>query len=103
MRIVETDNARFLENGEISGSNEPRKVDVEEIIVDITPLFLPQEIIVPQPIQQVEKNEQHNRDGSLPLENIAIENAVEPPQPAPLRRSQRERRLAITDDYVVYL
>ena len=47
MRIVETDNARFLKNGEISGSNEPRKVDVEEIRVVIPPLFLPQEIIVP--------------------------------------------------------
>ena len=35
--------------------------------------FLPQEIIVPQPVQQVEENEQHNRDGSLPPENIAIE------------------------------
>ena len=103
VRIVETGNARFLENGEISGSNEPRKVDVEEIRVDIPPLFLPQEIIVPQPVQQVEENEQHNRVGSLPPENIAIENAVEPPQPAPLRRSQRERRPAITDDYVVYL
>ena len=103
LRIVETGNARFLENGEISGSNEPRKVDVEEIIVDIPPLFLPQEIIVPQPVQQVEENEQHNRDGSLPPKNIAIENAVEPPQPAPLRRSQRERRPGIIDGYVVYL
>ncbi|RVW32004.1 Retrovirus-related Pol polyprotein from transposon TNT 1-94 [Vitis vinifera] len=103
VRIVETGNARFLENGEISGSNEPRKVDIEEIRVDIPPPFLPQEIIVPQPVQQVEDNEQNNRDGSLPLENIAIENVVEPPQPAPLRRSQRERRPAITDDYVVYL
>ncbi|RVW53328.1 Retrovirus-related Pol polyprotein from transposon TNT 1-94 [Vitis vinifera] len=103
VRIVETGNARFLENGEISGSNEPRKVDNEEIRVDIPPPFLPQEIIVPQPVQQVEENEQHNRDGSLPPENIAIENAVEPPQPAPLRTSQRERRPAITDDYVVYL
>ncbi|RVW93405.1 Retrovirus-related Pol polyprotein from transposon TNT 1-94 [Vitis vinifera] len=74
VRIVETDNARFLENGEISGSNEPRK-----------------------------EHEQHNRDGSLPPENIAIENAVEPPQLAPLRRSQREKRLAITNDYVAYL
>ncbi|RVW56198.1 Retrovirus-related Pol polyprotein from transposon TNT 1-94 [Vitis vinifera] len=74
VRIVETGNARLLENGEISGSNEPRK-----------------------------ENEQHNRDGTLPPENIAIENVVEPPQPAPLRRSQRERRPAITDDYVVYL
>ena len=27
-RIVETDNARFLENGEFSGSDEPRKVAV---------------------------------------------------------------------------
>ena len=63
VRIVETGNAKFLENGEIGGSNEPRKVDVEEIRVDIPPLFLPQEIIVPQPIQQVEENEQHNRDG----------------------------------------
>ena len=103
VRIVETGNARFLENGKISGSNEPRKVDVEEIRVDIPPLFLPQEIIVPQPVQQVEENEQHNRGGSLPPENIAIENAVKPPQPAPLRRSQRERRPAIIDDYVVYL
>ena len=39
VRIVETGNSRFLENGEISGSNEPRKVDVEEIRVDIPPLF----------------------------------------------------------------
>ncbi|RVW63464.1 Retrovirus-related Pol polyprotein from transposon TNT 1-94 [Vitis vinifera] len=103
VRIVETGNARFLENGEINGSNEPRKVDIEEIRVDIPPPFLPQEIIIPQPVQQVEDNEQHNRDGSLPPENIAIENDVEPLQPTPLRRSQRERRPAITDDYVVYL
>ena len=47
MRIVETGKARFLENGEISGSNELRKVDVEKIRVNIPPLFLPQEIIVP--------------------------------------------------------
>ncbi|RVX15068.1 Retrovirus-related Pol polyprotein from transposon TNT 1-94 [Vitis vinifera] len=100
VRIVETRNAKFLENGEISGSNEPRKVDIEEIRVDIPPPFLPQEIIAPQPVQQVEEHEQHNRDGSLPPENIAIENVVEPPQLAPLRRSQRERRPAISDDYV---
>ena len=60
-------------------------------------------VVITQPVQQVEDNEQNNRDGSLPLENIAIENAVEPPQPAPLRRSQRDRRPAITDDYIVYL
>ena len=103
MRIVETGNVGFLENGEISRSNEPRKVIFEDIRVDIPQPLLPQEIIVSQPVQQGEENEQHNRDGSLPPENIAIENVVEPPQPAPLRRSQRKRRYAITDDYVVYL
>ncbi|KAL6340144.1 hypothetical protein AAG906_040580 [Vitis piasezkii] len=89
VRIVETGNAKFLKNGEINGSNEPRKVDIEEIRVDIPPPFLPQEIIALQPVQQVEEHEQHNRN--------------EPPQPAPLRRSQRERRPAISNDYVVYL
>ena len=39
VRIVETGNAIFIENGEISGSNEPRKVDVEEIRVDIPQFF----------------------------------------------------------------
>ena len=38
VRIVETGNAR-LENDEISGSNESRKVDVEDMRVDIPPLF----------------------------------------------------------------
>ena len=89
VRIIETGNAIFLENGEISESNEPRKVDIKEIRMDIPPLFLPQEIIAPQPAQQVEEHEQHNRDGSLPPENIAIENVVEPPQPEPLRRSPK--------------
>ncbi|RVX22568.1 hypothetical protein CK203_012513 [Vitis vinifera] len=89
VRIIETGNAIFLENGEISESNEPRKVDIKEIRMDIPPLFLPQEIIAPQPAQQVEEHEQHNRDGSLPRENIAIENVVEPPQPEPLRRSPK--------------
>ena len=30
-RIVESGNARFIENGQSSGSGEPRKVDVQEI------------------------------------------------------------------------
>ena len=50
VKIVETGNARFLENGEISGSSEPRKVDIKETKVDIPPPFLPQEIIAPQPV-----------------------------------------------------
>ncbi|KAL6327955.1 hypothetical protein AAG906_031299 [Vitis piasezkii] len=65
-------------NGEIDGSNEPRKVDIEEIRVDIPPSFYLKKL-------------------------LSSTCSTKPPQPAPLRRSQRERRPAITDDYVVYL
>ena len=33
MRIVETGNVRFIENGEISGSNNLRNVDIQEVKV----------------------------------------------------------------------
>uniref|UniRef100_A0A803LV75 Retroviral polymerase SH3-like domain-containing protein n=1 Tax=Chenopodium quinoa TaxID=63459 RepID=A0A803LV75_CHEQI len=99
-RIVETGNARLIEN---SVSNELRKVEIEEIRVDIPPPFLPTEIVAPQPSFHVEDHEQHDGDSSLLPENVAIENDVEPPQPAALRRSQRERKSVISDDYVVYL
>jgi len=31
MRIVETKNTRFIENGEISGSTVPRDVEIKEV------------------------------------------------------------------------
>ena len=93
----------MLENGEISGSGESRKIDLEEVRVDILPPSPPRGIAVPQPVQQVEINEQHNANDPPLHEDIAIENVVEPPQPAALRRSRRERRSTILDDYVVYL
>ena len=39
-RILETGNAKFLKNGEISGSDESRKVNLEEIRMDIHYPFL---------------------------------------------------------------
>ena len=107
-RIVETGNARFLENGEISGSEKTRVVNFEEIRVDV-PTFDPyRKVVVPQTIPQAEENEQHDENPSPPHvsplhEDTTIENIVEPPQPAVLRRSQRERKPAIPDDYMVYL
>ena len=35
MRIVETRNARFIENGEISGSTVPRDVKIKEVRVQV--------------------------------------------------------------------
>ena len=36
MRIVETKNTRFIENGVISGSVEPCKVEIEEVKVQLS-------------------------------------------------------------------
>ena len=103
MRIVETGNARFLENGEISGSDESRREILEEVRVDVLPPSPLRVIVAPQHPQNVEANEQHNGINSPLHMDIAAENIVETPQPAVLRRSQRERRPAISDDYVVFL
>ena len=35
MRIVEIDNARFIENGEISGSDNLQNVDIQEVRVQV--------------------------------------------------------------------
>ena len=35
MRIVETGNARFIENGEISGSTVPQEVEIKEVRVQV--------------------------------------------------------------------
>ena len=35
MRIVKTGNARFIENGEISGSTVPREVEIKEVRVQV--------------------------------------------------------------------
>mgnify|MGYP006869216781 CR=1 FL=1 len=71
--------------------------------MDIPPPFPHREIVVPRPIQPVGANEQHNGNGSPLHKDIVIDNNVDSLQPAVLRRSQRERRPAISDDYVVYL
>ena len=34
-RIVETENDRFIEKGEVSGNEEPRKVEIKEVRVRI--------------------------------------------------------------------
>ena len=38
-RRVEIGNARFIENGEVSGSEEPRKVEIKEVRVSVSYLL----------------------------------------------------------------
>ncbi|KAG7564986.1 Integrase catalytic core [Arabidopsis suecica] len=107
-RIVETGNARFIENGQTSGSGESRKVDIQEIQVEVSSPDVPSKVVVP--IVSVQSNdtiEQHD-DVPIPLDEGTINEPVtiqeennSVPQ-EPLRRSGRERRSAISNDYVVY-
>ena len=100
MRIVEIGNARFVENDEISGSTVLREVEIKEVKVQV-PLTCASSSKVIASFSccyKINEEEQHNNEPMMNNEPI-----MEEPQEVALRRSQRERRPAISYDYVVYL
>lgn len=98
-RIVETENAWFIENGEVSGSEEPRNVEIREVRVQIPLPCTYSKIVVPEVVPPSNQQEQHNNIAILHNENIINESAVDVPQEVALRKSQRQRRNAISDDF----
>ena len=104
MRIVETENARFIENGEISGSSmEPRKIEIQEVKVQIPLPITSSQVLVPTNVGLDNVQDQHINDDAPQNEVINNEPAMNEPQGVALRRSQRERRSVIPNDYSVYL
>ena len=114
-RIVESGNARFIENGQISGSSEPRKVNVQEIqIENPTQMDFPNvsssvvgPLVVSRFNNMVEQqnnipNPQNDHINDEPANNEQFTNDQVVSQEIALRRSQRQRRPAISSDYVVY-
>ena len=99
-RIVETGNARFIENGETSGSEASQNVEIKEIRVQV-PLSCASSsrLVVPHVVEP--HNNQEEQQVIDPMVNN--EPIIEQPQEIALRRSQRERKSAIPNDYVVYL
>ena len=61
------------------------------------------EIVVSPVVEQYDNIEQQSSDQSLHNENVTNEPIAEQTQGMALKRSQRERRSAISDDYLVYL
>ena len=51
-RIVETGNARLFENGEISGSDNLRNVDIQEVRVQVPMPITSNKIVVPIIVEQ---------------------------------------------------
>ncbi|KAL5548640.1 hypothetical protein UlMin_003871 [Ulmus minor] len=104
--IFETGIATFFEDVEFGGRNQARNIVFEEeegstIAFDNVQVSLPiidQEVnLDPQPTDNIVQPLIANED-------IAPEEQTQQPQEnMPLRRSTRERRNAISDDYIVYL
>ncbi|CAA7053517.1 unnamed protein product [Microthlaspi erraticum] len=99
---------RFIENGETSGSGESRKVDIQEIQDEVSSPVVSPPIVVPIVASQTNSTiEQHDDELIPPDDNIinepvTIQEENSAPQ-EPLRRSDRARRSAISNDYVVYI
>ena len=100
---METGNAKFIENGEISGSDNLRNVDIQEVRVQAPMPITLNKIVVSIVFEQPNNIQQQINELSLHTNMVTNEQMVEEPQGVALRRSQRERRSAISDEYVVYL
>ena len=111
--FFETSNAKFIEDVELSGREPLRKVVFEEESVSIPIITTGHgHIIFDDTIQNVQSitkiQDTHEIPLTLVMEPIQVHEEVtqqpqEPQVQVPLRRSTRERRSTISDDYVVYL
>ncbi|OMO97059.1 Integrase, catalytic core [Corchorus capsularis] len=119
-RIVESGNASFIENGQFSGSGEQRKVDIKEIQGETPMSNDSHQVVVPLVVSQLHnvreqrihvRNLQGEHEGvdppnqqDEPANNtqVEIEQTVNEPQEVALRRSVRQRRPTISQDFEVY-
>ena len=112
-RIVESGNARFIENGQFSGSEKSRKVDIVETHGESSSPIVSHEDVVPLVVLQSNNtkrqrnnlnNPQYEHTGNEPVNNgqVTNEQVIEEAQEIALRRSERQKRPAISSDYVVY-
>ncbi|XP_022846239.1 uncharacterized protein LOC111368978 [Olea europaea var. sylvestris] len=95
---------RFIENGEVSVSFEPRNVEIQEVRIQVSLPSTSSNVVVPQIVKRHENLPEQQINGQTPHNEVATdEPALNEPQEITLKRSQRQRRPAISDDYVVYL
>ena len=105
--FFETGNAKFIEDVELSGREPLRKVVFEEESVSI-PTTGHDHIMFDDTIQNVQSITEIQDTPKVPpaqvIELIQVHEEVtqEPQVQVPLRRSSRERKNTISDDYVVY-
>lgn len=98
--IIETDNVKFIEDVESSGSaQQPRNFEFEEEHIEFPMIHVDtDDVVTPVLVQDADANHQT-------ILELSPTNTEEPQQTqleVP-RRSIRERRSAISSDYIVYL
>lgn len=99
-RIVESGNARFIENAEVSGSLEPRKMEIQEVRVQVPLPLVSSQVVAPIHVNHGNDFQGQQTNDQTPQPNESI---IDESQEITLRRSERQKRSAISDDYVVYL
>jgi transposase InsO family protein len=104
--IFETGNARFLEDVEFGGGGSIRSVVFdEETVTNNDQVFIP--IIVPETVPEINNDVIPNipqaQDNTEFLPQAPPVVQTQQPQEPPLRRSTRERKCAISDDFVMFL
>lgn len=111
--IFETNIATFFEDVEFGGRNKERNIVFEEEMSQensiLFPVIAPTSVQAPAPITNQEAILEPIQDNvEQPLQQdgeviLPSNQAQQPQEPLPLRRSTRERRSAIPDDYLVFL
>ncbi|KAA8528808.1 hypothetical protein F0562_036163 [Nyssa sinensis] len=97
--IFETRNARFFEDVKFDGGDKDRDFVFEEEYVDILIVVINiDQAPIPEIVQEADPNQNNIQEPPIPEEQT-----LPPPEPTPLRRSTRERRSAVPDDYIVFL
>ena len=97
--IFETGNARFCEEVEFDGGDKDRDFVFEEEYVDIpTTIIDSDHAPIPSIVQEADPNQNNIQEPP-----VLEEQTLPPSEPTPLRRSTREMKSAVPDDYIVFL
>ena len=97
--IFEIGNAQFLEDVEFDWGDKDRDFVFEEEYVDIPIVVIE---IDQAPILDIVQEADPNKN-NIKEPPVLEEQTLPPPEPMPLRRSTRERRSPVPDDYIVFL
>ncbi|KAA8531017.1 hypothetical protein F0562_005693 [Nyssa sinensis] len=92
-------NTRFFEDVEFDGGDKDRDFVFEGEYVDIPTTVID---IDQAPILDIVQETDPNQN-NIQEPPILEEQTLPLPEPTPLRRSTRERRSAVPDDYIVFL